>query len=253
MQQANLPTPIPPPELRLGIGPFEDSKVFLESGQSTLKLAVEVASLDPSHSILDVGCGCGRLALPLMDFLSEAGSYTGFDPSRECIEWCNENIAASDSRFDFIHIDFASDSYNPRGTLSPSTYSFLANSQYDFAILSSVITHLYPDEIENYIRNLAQVLTAGGRALISALIMDEEAHQAVKSESTIFDFRYRVGESCWTFDPNRPLDGIACEKHWLLDTLVQFGLEVISIHEGNWRRVKSYDIQHDWLSIRRAA
>src|SRR5262245_55753272 len=37
------------------------------------------AGLSPDHRVLDVGCGIGRIAVPLLDYLSERGSYDGFD------------------------------------------------------------------------------------------------------------------------------------------------------------------------------
>ncbi len=246
-------TPIPPSDLRLGIGPFEDPEKFLASGRETIRLAVDIACLRPSHSILDVGCGCGRIALPLMSYLSDEGIYSGFDPDRECIDWCNENIARLDKRFEFSHVDLRSDSYNPSGTESSSTFTFPGDQAFDLTILSSVITHLYPEETENYFRNIARVLKPDGYALVSALIMDEKAHDAVKSGTTIFDFVHRVGDNCWTFDPERPLDGVACDKDWLIECLNSSGLEIELIRQGTWRQIRSYEIQHDWLSIRKTA
>ena len=243
----------PPASLRLGIGPFEDPRAFLESGVATLRLAQTLVHLRPEHAIVDVGCGCGRVALALGDFFSEQGSYTGFDPDRACINWCDEHIAASDARFRFLHYDLLSDAYNPSGVIAPATFDFPMMQQYDVAILSSVITHLYPNETENYLRNLQNVLVPGGRALISALLMDEKGREAVSAGTTIFDFQYRVGTSCWTFDLKRPLDGIACDKDWLYGLLRTHGFEIESFREGNWRRIKSYEIEHDWIGVRKQA
>ena len=41
--------------------------------------------------MLDVGCGTGRMAVPLTGYLSDE-EYEGFDLMPEVIEWCQENI-----------------------------------------------------------------------------------------------------------------------------------------------------------------
>src|SRR4051794_26342926 len=46
------------------------------------------------EDVLDVGCGIGRTAIPLTEYLSEHGSYRGFDISRESIEWCSREITS---------------------------------------------------------------------------------------------------------------------------------------------------------------
>ena len=48
--------------------------------------------VDDDWKILDMGCGCGRMAIPFSAYLSEKGKYIGFDVWSDGIEWCNENI-----------------------------------------------------------------------------------------------------------------------------------------------------------------
>jgi SAM-dependent methyltransferase len=244
---------VPPESLRLGIGPFADGQAFLESGRETVRLAERISQLRPDQSLLDVGCGCGRIALALQSFLSATGSYVGFDLNKSCIDWCTFNISMQDRRFTFLHYDLLSSSYNPNGSVPPAILEFPQREQFDLVIMSAVITHMYPEEIENYVRNLRVSLATNGRALISALLMNQEGRDAVKSRSTIFDFTHRVGDTCWTFDPARPLDGISCDLDWFLNLLNFNGFEVETLEYGTWRECINYDVQHDLLSIRRAA
>jgi hypothetical protein len=84
-------------------------------------------------------------------------------------------------------------------------------------ILSSVLTHMMPEAIENYLRETARVLCSGdGSAFISLFLFDEAAAIAVSSGTTIFGFRHRM-RPCLTFDAEHPEEGVACEETWSLD------------------------------------
>jgi ubiquinone/menaquinone biosynthesis C-methylase UbiE len=85
---------IPPLELRWGVGPFDDPEDFLSSGRDDVAIVVRLSGLRPEHSVLEVGCGSGRVALALRAFLSATGSYVGLDPSADYLDWCNGHLAA---------------------------------------------------------------------------------------------------------------------------------------------------------------
>ena len=170
---------VPPKSLRVGVGPFEDEQLFIDSGKESVELAERLVGLKPTHRVLDVGCGCGRIALAMRSFLSESGSYVGFDPNDDYINWCGANIAVQDDRFSFHHIDLLSQAYNPRGKESPEELDFPEIGKFDIAILSSVFTHMYPKEIENYVHNLTKVIQPGGGVLVSALLMNSASRMAI--------------------------------------------------------------------------
>jgi len=48
--------------------------------------------LSPDMRVLDVGCGQGRMARPLIGFFDQ-GDYTGFDIVKPGIEWCQHQYA----------------------------------------------------------------------------------------------------------------------------------------------------------------
>jgi cyclopropane fatty-acyl-phospholipid synthase-like methyltransferase len=108
---------IPPENIQTWVGPFKDAKLFIESGRQTFNLLKDYAKLSPSHTVLDAGCGCGRVALHLLDYFNDAGRYYGFDICREHIEWCSKKIPQSFPNFHFTHIDVKKKLYNPTGKL----------------------------------------------------------------------------------------------------------------------------------------
>ena len=58
------------------------TREFVEIGRATVQALIDYEGLKPSHRFLDVGCGIGRMALPLSDYL-ENGMYYGFDITEE--------------------------------------------------------------------------------------------------------------------------------------------------------------------------
>jgi SAM-dependent methyltransferase len=52
---------------------------FQAAGEQYLKMFIELGGLEPDERVLDIGCGPGRMAVPLATYLSPAGSYVGMD------------------------------------------------------------------------------------------------------------------------------------------------------------------------------
>lgn len=243
--------PVPPEELRLWVGPFHDEDVFLRSGLETAGLLESMCGLRPNHTLLDVGCGSGRVALALVDYLSPEGGYVGFDVSSRAIAWCQQNIESRYPNFRFQHVDALSPAYNPGGRLAPEATVFPCDdASIDIVLLSSVFTHLLPSAMEAYARETARVLRPGGRCLISYFLMDAEAEEAVAAGSTIFDFRYRIGPAI-TFAPANPTEGVAYTEDFAFGVLRNADLEIEQVRRGTWRSVRSYEVEHDWLAARK--
>ena len=100
--------PMIPPRGMIFIG----SGDFREMGNTLRDQLVELGGLQPRHRVLDVGCGIGRVAVPLTGYLSREGSYEGFDIVRSGIRWCNRRIGSRYPNFRFIHVDLKNDLYN---------------------------------------------------------------------------------------------------------------------------------------------
>jgi SAM-dependent methyltransferase len=237
--------PLPPKSLRVWVGPFSNPILFERSGEEMARNIIRLCHLYPSSRILEVGCGCGRLARAFASYLGSTGSYEGFDVARALVDWCKQRLEPLLPNFRFSFADIQVPDYNATGTVTASAYHFpFAASEFDAAIVSSVFTHMLADEIENYIAQLGRVLKPDARMFITALLFDDAAMRAVAQGTTAFDFQHAIGP-CMTFDNNRPREGIAFPKAWLVEVLRHNGFEIDSIERGNWREVRSYEVSHD--------
>jgi len=245
--------PIPPEELRLWVGPFSDADLFTESGREMVRSVSALCGLKPDARVLEVGCGCGRIAAALGTCLSDKGRYDGFDVAVPLINWCRQELEPRLPQFHFHLADAVhAAGHNPAGKESAAGFEFpYPDNAFELAILASVLTHMLPDAIENYVRQTARVLATGGSAFMSVFLFDQAAEIAVRSGTTIFDFRHKVG-SCLTFDRKHPEEGIACEETWFLRAIERTGLRVGAIERGNWRTVRSYAVSQDYVVAKKS-
>lgn len=208
---------------------------FVRVGQEFKRLFIE-AGLQPHHAILDVGCGIGRAAAPLIDYLDENGRYAGFDVMAQAIEWCQANIAVGDPRFAFVHADMHSDRYNPAGSQPASAFVFpYPDASFDYVWLGSVFTHLLTADKDQFSREIARVLKPGGVSIVSWYLIDDEARENTGSGQIAFDFVHPL-DGCWTATPELPESVIGYDLEPVLAQYDDLGLDVLNQALGVWRR-----------------
>ena len=200
--------PLVPPASLMFVG--GGRRNFRQVGDNWVQTFVRVAGLQPNESVLEVGCGVGRMAVALTRFLSPAARYEGFDIVREGIDWCQRAINSRFPNFGFRHSDLYNHEYNPAGRDQASEYRFpYANDSFDFVFLTSVFTHMLPDEVRHYLREVHRVLKPGGRCLITFFLMNPESQKLVKAGAAgARSFEDDLG-GYWVVDPQHPEAAVA--------------------------------------------
>ena len=223
-----------PPKSKIFVGSVDD---FRSSGDTQVHQLVDVAGLTPDSKVLDIGCGIGRLAIPLTSYLRPSGAYEGLDIVPSGIEWCNEKIASRYPNFRFTLADVFNKEYNPTGRVSAREYRFPYESEtFDLVVLISVFTHMLPPDMEHYIAEIARVLKPGGRCFASYLLIDADSRQCMESGLSRTRFRHSCG-SYSVVDPKVPELSVGYDEPYVRSVYKTYGLDPDGgIHRGSWRR-----------------
>jgi len=223
--------PMIPPKSKIFIGPGDFTAIGLEF----LRHFIGIGGLEPNERVLDVGCGIGRMAIPLTRYLGAEGSYEGFDIVDEGIEWCQTQITPRFPRFRFTVADVYNGLYRPDGRFQARDYVFPYPAEsFDFVFLTSVFTHMLPADIANYVRQIARVLRPGGRCLMTCFLLNDEVRQLVARGKSSLPMREQK-EGYSTIDRGTPEYDIAFPQPYVASLLESAGLIVAPpIHYGKW-------------------
>jgi SAM-dependent methyltransferase len=208
---------------------------FQKIGQEFVQYFVDLAGLQRDEEVLDIGCGIGRVAIPLAAWLSPQGSYHGFDLVAEGVRWCRQHITPKHPNFHFERADIYNATYNPGGRFRAAEFRFpYADASFDFAWTKSVFTHMFAEDVEHYLLETARVLKAGGRCLHTFFILNDESQRLIHAGKSMFDFRFHLGDSV-TVSAAEPEKAIAFDESLVRAMYQRAGLQLVEpIHWGAW-------------------
>lgn len=139
--------PLPPRRLMVRVAMTADADWFLRSGHAGYDAIAAHVDLGNVTSVLDFGCGCGRVTRYFKEF---AGDVAGSDVSAPAVAWCRDNLPFG--RFE------------TNGLAPPLAFD---DEQFDLVYALSVFTHLTADLQLAWRDELRRVLEPGGRLLIT--------------------------------------------------------------------------------------
>lgn len=206
---------------------------FDKIGRGLLGMLRQSRVIRPEMHVLDVGCGLGRVARVLTEFLT-SGSYTGIDVTKSSIEWCQEHYAGREN-FRFYHADVFSTFYNPSSKVSAEEYVFpFDDKSFDLTFSFSLFSHLTIKPSENYLRQIARVLRPGGATYNTFLLLDDISEPLAMTPKTVGStLRHRV-DGGLVAKPENPEILTAMRVERVRAAHEACGLRIIDIKNGKW-------------------
>ena len=146
--------PAPPERLITRVGGRIDLTTFFWTGRDSVwelerTLAIVGRSLASFDSILDFGCGCGRMLL-WMEAAGQAAELHGTDIDCEAVEWCRR------------HIPYAQVSVN-----APDPPLPYPDRKFELVFNHSVFTHIDETRQDQWLEELHRVVRPGGLVVLS--------------------------------------------------------------------------------------
>jgi SAM-dependent methyltransferase len=222
---------------------------FVAIGREFREYFIDLGGLGPDEKVLDVGCGIGRMAVPLTEYLSAEGGYWGFDVVKSGIDWCNANIAPKFPNFRFQHSDVHNRHYNAAGSLAAREYRFpFPDRFFDFVFVTSVFTHMLPPELERYVSEIGRVLRPGGRCLATFFLLNSESRALLGEGRSRLEFRFAPAPQCLSISEDDPEAAIAYDEDYVRRVFAGSGLRIRQpAHYGGWCERQPYLSHQDIL------
>jgi len=210
-QILDVKLPIPPFEMRQLVGPTEESAFENPSGAPILNVPEE-----RFDSVLDFGCGCGRLARQLLQQRVRPRRYLGFDLHAGMIRWCRENLSPLAPGFTFLHHDVDNPSFNPGKDKPPLLPMPAEDHSFSLLIALSVFTHTVQEHAEYYLREAARVMRPDGELAASFFLFEKRFFPMMQ------DF-----QNALYINIDDPWNAVIFDREWLEATLRALGLGVV--------------------------
>lgn len=154
-ERVNDGRPMPPSDLIVAVSGAADERWFSERGRADAATFMQIAQrhgLDETAAltVLDWGCGCGRIARWLAaDVIRCGGHFHGTDLNPSLIRWCAENLPGV---------------YTKNGLRPPVP---LEDSYFDLVYAHSVLTHLTEAVAVAWLEECARIMKPGALALLT--------------------------------------------------------------------------------------
>lgn len=132
-------------------------KKFTTNPQTDVQF-LKTMGLKPSHKILDIGCGGGRLGNELINYLN-TNNYYAFDKESNWISEFRKAIIQNNLT-----------DKKPTILLSDFSWSLEDDVKFDYVYAYSVFTHVGPDLVKQCLNNLKKHMTSSSKFYTTLIV-----------------------------------------------------------------------------------
>lgn len=208
--------PLPPVELRELVGRVEPEAFAHPRGVPVYPTVAP----EQYESVLDFGCGCGRVARQLALAAAPTPSrYIGVDLHEGMIAWCNQHLAPRLPGFTFLHQNVYNPGLNPDPALPRTAPLPVDAHSVTFLIAVSVFTHLTEPQVEFYLDEVRRVLHPDGVMYASFFLFEKRYFPMMQ------DF-----QNALYINVDDPTNAVILDREWLASQLRGRGLSLRRVY-----------------------
>ena len=198
--------PVPDADRRRRVHGDDDEIAFLIEGYSAFRKIEDALmhtlkrSISDFSSILDWGCGCGRIARYLSSV--EGPTYHGIDIDSDNIEWCRRHME-----------------YGEYGVIPLHPPTRMPHERFDLILGISVFTHLREKEQIQWLGELKDLCKPGGVVAVTVL----GDHGIFRGGLKYDEYSEYVEKGFLAWRRNPDLDDVLTEKEYYRNTFISRG------------------------------
>lgn len=190
--------------------------------------------LTSQSSILDIGSGCGRMAVPFSLLLDE-GRYYGVDTWKEGVAWCSQYLTGKNHHMNFTTIESRNNYYYDKFRNDVDNDYHLRHvptGSIDLTFAISCFSHLIEKDCRAYFREVARVLKPDGAAYITGFVIDKFFFEYVDRTGQHTSVKERETGCFHAYEGQDFFGGFTWWK-WV-QMFEDAGLRIISHDVGSW-------------------
>lgn len=204
---------------------YKDDAYYLKSTKAEAERLVNMG-LTAGTSILDVGCGQGRLAIGLLESKRKIKYYQGVDVQMNSIDWCQKFITKSHPTYQFTLLDVMNARYNRKGKPMGKDFHFpFKRGEFDIIYLFSVFTHMITEDIKIYLKEFKRVLAPSGKIFLTAFMEKNVPDMTINPEG----YQEKLGLKRWKGN----LHCVLYNRKFFASILTENGFKIDRIEKVN--------------------
>lgn len=216
---------LPPDHMRYCGTAFRNNEVFLGSGRDETRRLIKDFGMGAETTLLEIGCGPGRLPLGILAENAAIQGYDGVDIDAAAIDWCKRHITRRHPAFRFHHVEARHERYNPDGRpMSAGFHLNFPDDSFDIVYLHSVFANMNPEDVGIYCTEFVRVLKPGGQVFLTAFIEEDVPDITVNPED------YLPAE--YLTQAQGPMNVARYEKNYFFEIASRSGLCVSHFEHG---------------------
>lgn len=216
------------------------SPVVRQQSLDLFSLCKQYGEIHPNSSVLDYGCGTGRILSHLSGYCKNA---IGFDICDRFLKYCRQyNLKTFLG--DTYHPEF-----NPNGSKTKQTLPF-DDKIFDRVIGIALLNHQDMKNTTQIIKEALRVTKKGGIILFTAFLLNSQSKTQLQFNNVTIPFTEHTDE-WWVVNHNRPYLNCALDEFIIRRIVLENNGQVVEpIYYGQWRNLPA-PTGHDLLIIRK--